>query len=138
MSQKMNAMVKAKFESYPDDVREHLVQLRTLVMRVAAEENLGEVEESLKWGQLSYRTKNGSPLRIDWKSKSPNEYAMYFVCSTRLVETFRELYQDSLQFEGNREITFTLEQILPEQEVRQCVSMALNYHKVKHLPLLGA
>lgn len=134
----MKAEVKAKFDSYPEDVRERLQQLRALVLEVAAEENLGAVEESLKWGQPSYRTKDGSPLRIDWKSKSPNEYAMYFVCSTRLVDTFRELHRDELQFQENREITFNLGEKLPEQALKQCVSMALQYHKVKHLPLLGA
>ena len=134
----MKADIKAKFDSYPKNVRESLLELRHLVLQVAAEEKLGEVEESLKWGQPSYRTKDGSPLRIDWKSKTPNEYAMYFNCSTRLVDTFRELYRDELQFQENREITFNLGENLPERAVRQCVSIALQYHKVKHLPLLGA
>ena len=134
----MKADIKAKFDSYPKNVRESLLELRHLVLQVAAEEKLGEVEESLKWGQPSYRTKDGSPVRIDWKSKTPNEYAMYFNCSTRLVDTFRELYRDELQFQENREITFNLGENLPERAVRQCVSIALQYHKVKHLPLLGA
>ena len=134
----MKAEVKTKFDSYPEDVREKLQQLRALVLEVAAEENLGTVEESLKWGQPSYRTKDGSPLRIDWKPKVPEEYAMYFNCSTRLVDTFRELHRDELQFQENREITFNLGETLPEQAVKQCISIALKYHKVKHLPLLGA
>ncbi len=134
----MKAEVKAKFESYPEDARERLQQLRALVLEVAAEENLGTVEESLKWGQPSYRTKDGSPLRIDWKPKAPEEYAMYFNCSTRLVDTFRELHRDELQFQENRKITFNLGETLPEQAVKQCISIALKYHKVKHLPLLGA
>ncbi len=134
----MQQNVKAKFESYPENVRAHLLDLRQLIMAVAADENLGDVEESLKWGQPSYRTKDGSPLRIDWKPKVPEEYAMYFNCSTRLVDTFRELHRDELQFQENREITFNLGENLPEQAVRQCISIALKYHKVKHLPLLGA
>ena len=134
----MQQNVKAKFEAYPENVRAHLLDLRQLIMAVAADENLGDVEESLKWGQPSYRTKDGSPLRIDWKPKVPEEYAMYFNCSTRLVDTFRELHRDELQFQENREITFNLGENLPEQAVRQCISIALKYHKVKHLPLLGA
>ena len=134
----MQQNVNAKFEAYPENVRAHLLDLRQLIMAVAADENLGDVEESLKWGQPSYRTKDGSPLRIDWKPKVPEEYAMYFNCSTRLVDTFRELHRDELQFQENREITFNLGENLPEQAVRQCISIALKYHKVKHLPLLGA
>lgn len=134
----MKNEIKTKFESYPKPVQERLYRLRELVFQVAADEHLGEVEESLKWGQPSYRTKDGSPLRIDWKPKSPDEYAMYFNCSTRLVETFRELHHDRLKLKDNREITFVLGEELPEQELRQCVAMALKYHTLKHLPLLGA
>lgn len=55
-----------------------------------------------------------------------------------LVESFRELYRDEFVFEGNRAMVFQLGQNVNWQAFRHCVSMSLQYHKVKHLPLLGA
>ena len=42
---------------------------------------LKELEETLKWGEPSYLVKKGSTIRMDWKSKAPNQYAMYFKCT---------------------------------------------------------
>ncbi len=54
-----------------------------------------------------------------------------------LVESFRELYRDEFVFEGNRAMVFQLGQNVNWQAFRHCVSMSLQYHKIKHLPLLG-
>ncbi len=68
---------------------------------------------------------------------APGQYAICFHCKTRLIETFREHYGDMLQFESNRAIIFDMEASVPVDEVKHCISLALSYHKVKHLPLLG-
>jgi hypothetical protein len=39
---------------------------------------------------------------MDWKKANPEQYAMYFHCKTKLVDTFKELYRDVFKFEGNR------------------------------------
>lgn len=131
--------VEAVFVAYPASVRRHMLRLRELVFATGAEtEDAGTVSEALRWGEPSYSTKVGSPVRMDWKSKTPRQYALYFNCQTRLVDTFRELYPAQLRFEGNRAIVFGVGDLIPTAEVRHCLTLALTYQRRKHLPLLGA
>ena len=131
-----NPAVEAVFDGYPDHVKPHMMFLRQLVFDTAAEiEGVGPLEETLKWGEPSYltaKTKSGSTIRIDWKPRQPDVYAMYFICHTNLVNTFRELHADELTFDGNRSIVFELEEKVPVSAVMHCVSMALTYHLTKN------
>jgi hypothetical protein len=131
--------VEAVFRSYPDKVKRQMVQLRQLVLATANElEGISQLEETLKWGEPSYLTKIGSTVRMDWKPKKPEQFALYFKCTSRLVPTFKTLYGDLFSFEGNRALVFGLDDKIPEKEVKHCIALALQYHKLKHLPLLGA
>ncbi|QSV17205.1 DUF1801 domain-containing protein [Photobacterium ganghwense] len=134
----MDKVVKDRFDEYPDNARIRLKELRCLVLQIAAELDLGEVEESLKWGEPSYSVKTGSPLRMDWKLKSPNNYYLFFNCQTKLVDTFRELYSEVLEFQGNRAIVLSLSEPLPKTTIKHCLELALTYQQRKNLPLLGA
>ncbi|HCG5966338.1 DUF1801 domain-containing protein [Vibrio parahaemolyticus] len=134
----MDKVVKDRFDEYPDNARVRLEELRNLVFKVASELELGEVDETLKWGEPSYSVKTGSPLRMDWKFKSPNNYYLFFNCQTKLVDTFRELYGDELVFQGNRAIVLSLSKPLPETVIKSCLELALTYHQRKNLTLLGA
>lgn len=134
----MDATLAAKFASYPPPARQRLQQIRELILALAAEHQLGAVDESLKWGEPSYKVRSGSPVRMDWKAKDPDHTALYFICTTTLVETFREIYGDELNFEGKRAILLDLNQPLPEAPLRHCLELAMRYQQVKHLPLLGA
>lgn len=138
MTQVMNSIVASKFNSYPEHIREHLLALRQLILETAKETNdAGEITESLKWGEPSFASPKGSPIRIDWKEAKPDQYAMYFNCKTTLIETFKELFGDELQFESNRAIILKIDQELPAKELQLCISLALTYHQIKHLPMLG-
>lgn len=131
--------VAKKFDSYPEHIKNRLRFLRRLILHTASETNgVAEVTETLKWGEPSYVTKTGSTIRIGWKKSSPEQYAMYFHCRTRLVDTFKALYKGQFVFDGNRAIVFTEDEEIPVNELKQCVSLALTYHLVKHLPMLGA
>jgi len=139
MSKITNKEVAGKFDDYPEDVRKRLLFLRQLILETALElKDVGEVEETLKWGEPSYLTKTGSTIRIDWKKSSPEQCVMHFNCKTTLVDTFRELFKGQLCFEGNRAIVLIENEELPVNELKQCVSLAPTYHRVKHLPMLGA
>ncbi len=137
-----NPDVAAVFERYPKSVRKRLMHLRRLILATASETGgVGKLEETLKWGEPSYVTtesKSGSTVRLGWKKSNPHQYALHFHCSTTLVETFREIYRDSLAFEGNRSIVFDEQDEVPESELKHCIALALTYHRVKHLPMLGA
>lgn len=112
--------------------------LRQLIIEVASDTpGIGELEETLKWGEPSYLAKGGSTVRIGWKESRPAYYAMYFNCNTKLVDTFKELYPESFNFEGNRSIVFHRKDRVPSDALKHCVAISLQYHKLKHLPLLG-
>jgi len=129
-----NPEVKAVFSNYPNNVRRKLLHLRELVLSAASEiEGLEKLEETLKWGEPSYLTKHGSTVRMDWKQKSPDQFAIYFKCTSSLVPTFKKIYNHKFEFEGNRAIVFKLEDKIPDSELKHCIAMALNYHKIKHL-----
>jgi len=133
-----NAAVAEVFNNYPKHMREKLMFLRRLVLNTAAEtEGVTAVEETLKWGEPSYVTKSGSTVRIDWKKSTPHQYAMYFHCKTKLIDTFKELYGDKFKFEGNRAIVFNENDEIPVDELMHCISLSLTYHSRKHLPMLG-
>lgn len=132
----MNSELKQKFESYPSEAQAALMDLRMMIYEVAKAENL-PIEECLRWNQPSYLTKTGSTMRIDWSSNSPKQYRMFFNCNSRLVETFKEIYGDLFTYEGKRAVVFNVGANIPVPEFESCICMALNYHKLKHLPLLG-
>ncbi|MEL7220571.1 MAG: DUF1801 domain-containing protein [Bacteroidota bacterium] len=132
-----DAEVAAKFQAYPDFVKPQLLYLRSLIEQVAKEsETIQQMEETLKWGEPSYLVKKGSTIRMDWKARKPEQYAMYFSCSSLLVPTFKMIFTERFQYEKNRAIIFTLQETVPEQELKLCIHMALHYHSIKHLPLL--
>jgi hypothetical protein len=133
-----NPQVAKIFKNYPEPFRARLLKLRRFILETALEtEGAGSVEETLKWGEPSYLTKSGSTIRMDYKPAHPDQYAMYFNCKSRLVETFRELYGGLFQFEGNRAIVFNKNDKIPVNELKHCIRLALTYHKRKHLPMLG-
>ncbi len=130
--------VLEKFQSYPKHIRKKLLFLRQLVINAAAElDGVGELEETLKWGEPSYIARTGSAIRMDWKKSNPNQYVIYFNCKTKLVDTFKELYRDKFTFEGNRAIIFHEDDIIPVEALKHCIALSLLYHKIKHLPMLG-
>lgn len=133
--------VAAHFESYPPAARKKLLALRELVFATAEQlEAVGELQETLKWGEPAYvtaETKSGSTVRIDWKSKAPDRYAVYFHCQTGLVESFRRMFPDDFTFEGNRALVLKLSQQVPTDALVLCIEAALTYHSRKRTARRG-
>ena len=130
--------VKLVFSNYPKSVQKKLLLLRKLIVETATEiEEITNLEETLKWGEPSYLVKKGSTIRIDWKKKNPDQYAIYFQCTSKLVPTFKMLFNDLFIYEGNRAIVFKMKDKIPEAELKKCIASALKYHRVKQLPALG-
>lgn len=139
MDEFSNLEVEKVFNTYPDNIRVKMIFLRQLILETAIEiDSIKNIEETLKWGEPSYITNCGSTIRMDWKKSKPDQYAMYFHCKTKLVDTFKELYQDKFKFEGNRAIVFNKNNKIPVNELKHCISLSLTYHNIKHLPMLGA
>ncbi len=127
-----NTEVAAVFAAYPKKMRTRLLFLRQLIFDVASGiEGVGEIEETLKWGQPSYltlQTKSGSLIRIDQVKSNDEQYAMYFHCQTTLVDTYKEMYRNLFEFGGNRSILFNVKNKVPVEELSYCIALALTYH----------
>lgn len=138
MSKFKNKEVEKVFNNYPQEIREKIMFLRQLIIDTAEETAaVKSLEETLKWGEPSYLTKGGSTIRIDWKKSKPDQYAMYFNCKTKLVDTFKERYKDEFKYEGNRAIVFHKNDTIPINELKHCILLSLTYHSIKNLPMLG-
>ncbi len=127
-----NPAVEAHFNSYPAIVRKKMLTIRELVFETAAKtKGVGELQETLKWGEPAYataETKSGSTLRMDWKRKHPDQCALYFHCQTHLVESFRSMFPNDFAFEGNRALIFTLTDKIPTDSLALCIEASLTYH----------
>ncbi|MEM1119003.1 MAG: DUF1801 domain-containing protein [Bacteroidota bacterium] len=132
-----NPQVAEVFNNFPIGHKEKLNYLRHLILETAEEINLKKLEETLKWGEPSYLAPKGSTIRLGYK-KSNDRYAIYFKCTSKLVPTFREIYGNQFKYEKNRAIEFDLTDEVPASALKHCISMALQYHSLKKLPLLGA
>ena len=132
-----NPEVSSVFDAYPAHIRGKMEALRELILEASNDADIPKLEEKLKWGEPSYLAPKGSTIRMDWKPRSPNQYAVYFTCSTKLISTFRDVFGPLFTFEGNRAIVFGLEDEIPVEPLKRCLKTALMYQAVKHLPHLG-
>ncbi len=135
MPPKMDADVDRVFASYPPKIRRRLRAVRKLILDAAkSTEGVGKLEETLKWGEPAYltsETKSGSTIRIAWKAAMPDQYAVYFNCQTKLVESFRRQFPDAFEFEGNRALVFDADEDFSDEPLRTCFVAALTYHRAK-------
>ena len=124
----------AVFEKYPDPVREQLLLLRGEILQTAvATPGVGQIVETLKWGQPSYLTvkpKSGTTIRLDAHDAEQGKVALFVHCQTSLIATFRQLYPD-LAYDGTRAIVFDANAPLPLAPLRHCIRLALTYHRDK-------
>jgi hypothetical protein len=124
-----NPRVAAAFQTFPAAARTRLLALRELIFETALTSSAGEINESLKWGEPAYRATHGSTVRLAWKAKSPDQVAMHFICTTGLVDRFRDLYPGNFQFGGNRAVLFDLESRIPRKALTHCIALVLTYHR---------
>ena len=129
-----NSPVLEVVSDYPGPVKKALMRLRRLVLETAQErEDVGEIQETLKWGQPSFltvRPRTGTTIRIDRDRSGLGDIALYVSCQSSLVSEWRALFPH-LTFGGDRSVHFDPEHDLPENELRHMISMALTYHLKK-------
>lgn len=111
--------------------------LRRLIYETAASiDGIGGLEETIKWGEPSYLTpqsKSGSTIRIAWKESRSEQYSIFFKCTAHLVPAFKEKYPRKFKYGGNRSIDFNVDDDIPVKELKQCIALALTYHRNKKL-----
>lgn len=122
------------FATYSQPTRTSLTQVRALILDTARNvPKIGAIIETLKWGQPSYlpaKQRVGTTVRIDALKRGPSDFAVFFNCQTDLVSRFREMYGNTLSFEGNRALNFRNTDKIPSSELAHCVALALTYHAV--------
>ncbi|PCH50058.1 MAG: hypothetical protein COC17_06645 [Hyphomicrobiales bacterium] len=123
--------VEDVYNAYVPKQKHALLALRELVFEVAKEnDKIGKIEEALKWGQPSFLTKTGSTIRIDKikdSEKISPHIAMYFICTTHLVDRFSEIYPDTFSYVGGRAIHFEIGAPYDSDALKHCIAMALTY-----------
>jgi hypothetical protein len=125
------APVAAAFDALPPPLRRKLDRIRALIFDVAARtDGVGPLTETLKWGEPAYlteQTKSGSTVRLGRSKRAPDSAAVFFICTTNLVPTFRSLWPE-LRYEGDRAILLPLDGEVPAA-LATCIKMALTYHQ---------
>lgn len=126
--------VAAALKACPRAATPHVSALRAMIYETAAETSgVGEIVETLKWGQPSYQTekpRSGTPVRLSW-DETGAMVRLLVHCQTTLINSWRERYGDTLTFVDNREVSLPTDQPLPKAPLQHCIAMALTYHQRK-------
>lgn len=104
---------------------------RTLFHDIAADNDLGVLDETLKWGQPAWRPKRprtGSTLRMMWNAQTPDRLALFVDCKTDLAARMQTLYPDLPDNDGQRQLGIDLTAPLPVQAIGHLAQMTFRYH----------
>ena len=128
-----NTDVEDIYHSYPENIRNLCLQLRTLIFDISnSHDDIGQIEETIRWNEPAYiprHSKKGSMIRIHHNPKKPYDFALYFLCSTSLIDQFKEQYPNTFMFGGNRALEFMAHKPLPLDAIHHCIYQALTYSK---------
>ncbi|MEM7683563.1 MAG: DUF1801 domain-containing protein [Pseudomonadota bacterium] len=119
--------------SYPARARQSFDAIRVMIHQEAERLDVGRLNETLKWGEPAFLTdvtRAGTTIRLAWKRKLPDVMGVYVHCQTALVDAWRGRFPD-LRFDGNRALLQPLEDDLPVDALKPCISDALTYHRGK-------
>jgi hypothetical protein len=121
--------VQQVFDGFSPSVKESLSVIRDWIFEIAdANDEIGKVQECLKWNEPSYLThspKSGTTLRLSQVDE--NHYGLFVHCQTSLIEEFRLAYPD-LNYDKNRGVIFDAGNPIQENTIKQFIFMALTYH----------
>ena len=124
--------VQAAFDAFPQKVRHRLGEIREMIFGVAAEDpRIGALTETLKWGEPAYLTEvtgSGSTIRLGWPRGEPGHAAIYFICRTTLVDSFRERFGGDYRYAGTRAVLLPATGDVDHASLRHMLAMALTYH----------
>ena len=124
----------SRIATWPVSAKEMLWRCRAIFHDVAEQAKVGTLDETLKWGQPSWRpskSRTGSTLRIDWNPKFPDRLSFFVDCKTDLAARMQTLYPDLPENDGQRHLAITLSAPLPEQAITHLADMTFTYHRAK-------
>ncbi len=119
------------FDGMPDATEVCARALRDLVMTVADEVGVAPVQETLKWGEPAYLPgRAGTTVRIS-ADKDGRTCKLLVNCQTSLVDDWRHLFGDRLEFEGSRAVRIDPTGPLDTEALAVCIAGAFTYHQRK-------
>ena len=128
----MDATVAAVLDAYPAALRAQLMRLRALIQETAAATaGVGPLEETLKWGEVSYLTTesgSGTTVRIG-RDKRSGRPTIYVNCQTDLLSRYRTLYPEAFDYDGDRGVL--VGDAPDEAALKHVIALALTYHAGK-------
>ena len=136
MTEFSNKKVEKKFDNYPVKIKQKLLFLRNLILKIA-KKNKYNIEETLRWNEPSYipdkeigsliRIDNASPTMIKKDIKFKNKYYIHFHCKTNLIQIFKKKYPNSFNYIGNRAIEFDINDKLDTNKLEFIIKSTLEY-----------
>jgi len=123
----------ASLKAMPTVAQKPLFKMREIIFNVGEDEQIGGVEETLKWNQPAYLprlARVGTTVRIGYNEKH-EQCILYGHCQSTLIDQWRNRYADVFDFLGNRGLLFSVHNAVPEEELADCVWLALTYHQRK-------
>jgi hypothetical protein len=127
MDQTAQAVADA-FTAFPPQVRLRMLLLRTQIYLAADESQTAPVAESLKWGQPSYLTSTGTPIRLGWKADRPDTCQALVHCQTDLISQWRMIFRDAFTYEGTRAVNIPVTEDISLLAFQKMAQMAHLYH----------
>jgi hypothetical protein len=122
------------FAKYSPETKQILLSIREWIFEIAkSSDEIGQIEECIKWGEPSYLThspKSGTTLRLSQLKSSENKYGLFVNCQTSLIEEFRVVYPD-LNYDKNRGVIFDSHEPILTDVIKQFIYLALTYHSRK-------
>ena len=126
--------VESIFQAHPTGIRDKLLEARELIFQIAEQnDEIGKIEETLKWDTPSYLTsapKSGTTIRLSAIKDSDHRYAISVHCQTTLVAEFKDHYPD-LDYDGNRSLILSLNEDTEDGVLEAFIYAALSYHHRK-------
>ncbi len=90
------------------------------------------MDESLKWGEPSWRPrKGGSTLRMSWNPDRPERMGLFVHCQSDLLGRVQSIYPDAFDYAGNRALYTDLLRPAPQHAIAHVAEMVFTYHSAK-------
>lgn len=104
----LSPAVAAAFDAAPMPAKTGMQKLRELILQVAADlPEIGEVTETLRWGQPAYVTSERAGASLRLGVPKTGGFALYTHCQTSLIADFSSMFPNMDTVEGTRAIHFT-------------------------------
>lgn len=130
------APLLAHIKHWPDAAQARLWACRALFHQIAQDAKVGRLDETLKWGQPSWRPvapRTGSTLRAGWHSDRAQMLSLFVDCKTDLAARMRDFYPHLPLNDGRRHLAVAIEGPLPQQALSHLAEMTFTYHRARRL-----